>query len=229
MVSGSTPPLLSSYILLTLWVSVSTRLLVWGFSPLLVSRCNPRLFSCLTSLLLSISTTSVVSGSPPLPFRGSHTTFGFRFYIADSFVVPHQHWSQILYCCWSQVLQCLLVSGSPAPMVSGSTLPWLSGSTFGYTLSSSCAAPLPVWLSCDVLRLFRDRPTIAPILAPRLERLFFSSSSAPPRAVSDWLPSCLSRRYMSPPMLVLFVMLAPDAPDCLFFILDAKSLSAMTG
>ncbi len=46
-------------------------------------------------------------------------------------------------------------------------------------------------------------------------------------AVSDWLPSVFSRLHMSPLRLVLLVMfIPPDEPICLFFILDAKSLSA---
>ena len=88
---------------------------------------------------------------------------------------------------------------------------------------------LPVWLSWEVLRLLRDMPTMACILAPMLERLFFSSVPTVPTAVSDWLPSVFSRLHMSPLMLVLLVMfIPPDEPICLFFILDAKSLSATT-
>ena len=86
--------------------------------------------------------------------------------------------------------------------------------------------PLPVWLSCDVLRLFLERPTIATILAPMLERLFLSPVPSVPTAVSDWLPSVFSSVYMSPLMLELLAMLFPDTPICLFFILDVKSLSA---
>lgn len=60
-----------------------------------------------------------------------------------------------------------------------------------------------------------------------LERLFLSSVPTVPTAVSDWLPSVFSRLHMSPLMLVLLVMfIPPDEPICLFFILDAKSLSA---
>lgn len=89
--------------------------------------------------------------------------------------------------------------------------------------------PLPVWLSWEVLRLLRDMPTMACILAPMLERLFLSSVPTVPTAVSDWLPSVFSRLHMSPLMLVLLVMFTPpDEPICLFFILDAKSLSATT-
>lgn len=85
---------------------------------------------------------------------------------------------------------------------------------------------LPVWLSCEVLRLLRDMPTTAAIFAPMLERLFLRSPPTRPTAVSDWLPSVFSRLHMSPPMLVLLVRLAPLVmPICLFFILDAKSLS----
>lgn len=88
---------------------------------------------------------------------------------------------------------------------------------------------LPVWLSWEVLRLLRDMPTMACILAPMLERLFFSSVPTVPTAVSDWLPSVFSRLHMSPLRLVLLVMfIPPDKPICLFFILDAKSLSATT-
>ena len=80
-----------------------------------------------------------------------------------------------------------------------------------------------------MLRLLRDMPTMACILAPMLERLFFSSVPTVPTAVSDWLPSVFSRLHMSPLMLVLLVMfIPPDEPICLFFILDAKSLSATT-
>lgn len=56
-----------------------------------------------------------------------------------------------------------------------------------------------------------------------------SSVPTVPTAVSDWLPSVFSRLHMSPLMLVLLVMFTPpDEPICLFFILDAKSLSATT-
>lgn len=80
-----------------------------------------------------------------------------------------------------------------------------------------------------MLRLLRDMPTMACILAPMLERLFLSSVPTVPTAVSDWLPSVFSRLHMSPLMLVLLVMFTPpDEPICLFFILDAKSLSATT-
>ena len=62
-----------------------------------------------------------------------------------------------------------------------------------------------------------------------LERLFLSSVPTVPTAVSDWLPSVFSRLHMSPLMLVLLVMfMLPEEPICLFFILDAKSLSATT-
>lgn len=75
----------------------------------------------------------------------------------------------------------------------------------------------------------RDMPTMACILAPMLERLFLSSVPTVPTAVSDWLPSVFSRLHMSPLMLVLLVMFKPpEEPICLFFILDAKSLSATT-
>lgn len=68
---------------------------------------------------------------------------------------------------------------------------------------------------------------MACILAPMLERLFLSSVPTVPTAVSDWLPSVFSRLHMSPLMLVLLVMFTPlEEPICLFFILDAKSLSA---
>lgn len=68
---------------------------------------------------------------------------------------------------------------------------------------------------------------MACILAPMLERLFLSSVPTVPTAVSDWLPSVFSRLHMSPLMLVLLVMFMPlEEPICLFFILDAKSLSA---
>lgn len=78
-----------------------------------------------------------------------------------------------------------------------------------------------------MLRLLRDMPTMACILAPMLERLFLSSVPTVPTAVSDWLPSVFSRLHMSPLILVLLVMfMPPDEPICLFFILDAKSLSA---
>lgn len=88
-------------------------------------------------------------------------------------------------------------------------------------------ATVPVWLSWEVLWLLRDMPTMACILAPMLERLFLSSVPTVPTAVSDWLPSVFSRLHMSPLMLVLLVMFTPlEDPICLFFILDAKSLSA---
>lgn len=62
-----------------------------------------------------------------------------------------------------------------------------------------------------------------------LERLFLSSVPTVLTAVSDWLPSVFSRLHMSPLMLVLLVMfIPPEEPICLFFILDAKSLSATT-
>lgn len=99
----------------------------------------------------------------------------------------------------------------------------------GHSRCSKVAAlvALPVWLSCEVLRLLRDMPTMACILAPMLERLFFSSVPTVPTAVSDWLPSVFSRLHMSPLTLVLLVMfIPPGVPVCLFFILDAKSLSA---
>lgn len=68
---------------------------------------------------------------------------------------------------------------------------------------------------------------MACILAPMLERLFLSSVPTVPTAVSDWLPSVFSRLHMSPLMLVLLVMFTPlEESICLFFILDAKSLSA---
>lgn len=68
---------------------------------------------------------------------------------------------------------------------------------------------------------------MACILAPMLERRFLSSVPTVPTAVSDWLPSVFSRLHMSPLMLVLLVMFTPlEEPICLFFILDAKSLSA---
>lgn len=85
---------------------------------------------------------------------------------------------------------------------------------------------LPVWLSCDVLRLFRERPTMATIFAPMLERLFLLPPPTVPTAVSDWLPSFFSSVYMSPLMLVLLVMFFPEAPICLLCILDVKTLSA---
>lgn len=70
---------------------------------------------------------------------------------------------------------------------------------------------------------------MACILAPMLERLFLSSVPTMLTAVSDWLPSVFSRLHMSPLMLVLLVMfIPPEEPICLFFILDAKSLSATT-
>lgn len=99
--------------------------------------------------------------------------------------------------------------------------------TYGRVCRPRPRVPLPVWLSCEVLRLLRDMPTMACILAPMLERLFLSSVPTVPTAVSDWLPSVFSRLHMSPLMLVLLVMFTPpDEPICLFFILDAKSLSA---
>lgn len=85
---------------------------------------------------------------------------------------------------------------------------------------------LPVWLSCDVLRLFRERPTMATIFAPMLDRLFLPLPPTVPTAVSDWLPSFFSSVYMSPPMLVLLVMFFPEVPICLLCILDVKTLSA---
>lgn len=86
---------------------------------------------------------------------------------------------------------------------------------------------IPVWLSWEVLWLLRDMPTMACILAPILERLFLSSVPTVPTAVSDWLPSVFSRLHISPLTLVLLVMfMPPEEPICLFFILDAKSLSA---
>lgn len=72
----------------------------------------------------------------------------------------------------------------------------------------------------------RDMPTTAAIFAPMLERLFLRPPPTRPTAVSDWLPSVFSRLHISPPMLVLLVRLVlPVMPICLFFILDAKSLS----
>lgn len=59
---------------------------------------------------------------------------------------------------------------------------------------------LPVWLSCSVLLLHWDSPTMATILAPRLERLFLLAvmvtESALPRALFSML-------YISPLMLEL--------------------------
>lgn len=85
---------------------------------------------------------------------------------------------------------------------------------------------LPVWLSCEVLLLFRERPTIATIFAPMLERRFLPLAPTVPTAVSDWLPSFFSSVYISPLMLVLLVMFFPEAPICLLCILDVKTLSA---
>lgn len=77
-----------------------------------------------------------------------------------------------------------------------------------------------------MLRLLRDMPTMADILAPMLERRFLSSRPTRLTAVSDWLPSVFSMLHMLPPMLVLLVMfIPPDVPVCLFFISDDKSLS----
>lgn len=97
----------------------------------------------------------------------------------------------------------------------------------GEDVKFTCSSVLPVWLSWEVLRLLRDMPTMACILAPMLERLFLLSVPTVLTAVSDWLPSVFSRLHMSPLTLVLLVMFTPpDEPICLFFILDAKSLSA---
>lgn len=56
----------------------------------------------------------------------------------------------------------------------------------------------PVWLSCKVLLLHWDSPTMATILAPRLERLFLVmvTESALPRTLCSML-------YISPLMLEL--------------------------
>lgn len=65
----------------------------------------------------------------------------------------------------------------------------------------------PVWLSCRVLLLHWDNPTIATILAPRLERRFLLAvtvtESALPRAL-------FSRLYISPLMLELRTTFLPD-------------------
>lgn len=83
---------------------------------------------------------------------------------------------------------------------------------------------LPVWLSWEALRLFRERPTIATILAPMLERRFLLLVPRAPTAVSDWLPSFFSSEHISPLMLVLLVMFFPEMPICLLCILDVKTL-----
>lgn len=83
---------------------------------------------------------------------------------------------------------------------------------------------LPVWLSWEALRLFRDRPTMATILAPMLERRFLPLVPRAPTAVSDWLPSAFSSEHMSPLMLVLLAMFFPETPICLLCILDVKTL-----
>lgn len=85
---------------------------------------------------------------------------------------------------------------------------------------------LPVWLSWEALRLFRERPTIATILAPMLERRLWPPGPRAPAAVSDWLPSLFSSEHMSPLMLVLLVMFFPAAPTCRLCILDVKTLEA---
>ncbi len=59
----------------------------------------------------------------------------------------------------------------------------------------------PCWLSCSVLLLHCDRPTMAPILAPRLERRFLFP--ARPVASGPVLLGLFSRLYMAPLMLEL--------------------------
>lgn len=86
---------------------------------------------------------------------------------------------------------------------------------------------LPVWLSCDVLRLRLERPTIATILAPILDLRFLPPVTTVPTAVSDWLPSFFSMLYISPITLVLFVMFFPEVAICLLCSLDVKTLWAV--
>ncbi len=59
----------------------------------------------------------------------------------------------------------------------------------------------PCWLSCSVLLLHCDRPTMAPILAPRLERRFLFP--ARPVVSGPVLLGLFSRLYMAPLMLEL--------------------------
>ncbi len=59
----------------------------------------------------------------------------------------------------------------------------------------------PCWLSCSVLLLHCDRPTMATILAPRLERRFLFP--ARPVASVPMLLGLFSRLYMAPLMLEL--------------------------
>lgn len=96
----------------------------------------------------------------------------------------------------------------------------LKSQTLGKTcilLNVKSTAHSPSGSSWDVLWLFFPSPTMAAIFAPKLERLFLSSSS------SSFLPS----EHMSPPTLELLVMLEPGvAVWALCFILDVNSLSA---
>lgn len=59
----------------------------------------------------------------------------------------------------------------------------------------------PCWLSCSVLLLHCDRPTIATILAPRLERRFLFPTR--PVASGPVLLGLFSKLYMAPLMLEL--------------------------
>lgn len=67
--------------------------------------------------------------------------------------------------------------------------------------------PLPGWLSCIVLLLHWDKPTMATILAPRLERRFFVDDRL---AESGLLPRLFSRLYISPLMLELRTTFLPE-------------------
>lgn len=58
----------------------------------------------------------------------------------------------------------------------------------------------PVWLSCSVLLLHWESPTMATILAPRLERLFLLAVMVTESALPRTL---LSMLYISPLMLEL--------------------------
>lgn len=75
---------------------------------------------------------------------------------------------------------------------------WAAGSIARGWAGGGCGSP--VWLSCSVLLLHWDSPTMATILAPRLERLFLLAvmvtESALPRALFSML-------YISPLMLEL--------------------------
>lgn len=64
---------------------------------------------------------------------------------------------------------------------------------------------LPCWLSCCVLLLHCESPTMATILAPRLERRFLI-----PPVSGPVLLGLFSRLYMVPLMLELRITLRPD-------------------